>query len=159
MVLQRLADLLYVQDVQFGSRPLGEVASVLSFLKAAGIDLDDQSAAAALSAMVLPLADARRFIAGVDLPPELVPDLNPKLIIDYQLAEIVNKGSRPQAVVAASMLFALYRDATRRGDKTRTHSLRAWVDLIVESETNARLKSVLIPKFKGPKCGNLLYRQ
>ncbi len=149
MVLQRLAELLYVQGVQFGSRPLGEVASVLSFLKAAGIDLDDQSAAAALAAIVLPPADARRFIAEGSLPPELVPDLKPSLIgIDDQLAKIVSNGSRPQAVVAASMLFALYRDAARRGDKTRTDSLRSWVDLIVESAANAGLKSVLISEIQ-----------
>jgi len=149
-LLQRLADVLYAQGTQFGSRTLGEVASVLSFLKAAAIDLDDQSALAAVSAVLLPPADARRFIAKIGLSSELVPDPKPSLIgIDNHLANVVSNGSGPQAVVAASLLFALYRDAARRGDRRRMDGVRSWVELIVESETNAALKSVLISEIRG----------
>jgi len=147
VVLARLANSLADQRVRFGARPLDQVASILSFLEAAHVDLDDQSATAAVAAAVLSPESARRLVVELGAAADLVPDLKPTVIgIDHQLARIVSDGSRQHAIVAASMLFAFYHDAARRGDERRMEQLRSWIGLITVTEINTDLVSTLSSK-------------
>lgn len=166
-VLAKLADSLVDNGVNFGAASIRDISSVLSFLQTAGVNPDDESATAAIAAILLPPDDARRFVAAFGLPPELLPALAPSPIgiLDDQLFRIINKGSRSQALVAAAMLFAWYCSAARRGDKTRMDGLRPWINLIVPPCGNADLGPVLTSQIQNieiepsslPMRGNCLF--
>jgi hypothetical protein len=144
-VLAELAHSLAATGRNFGAAPLRDISSVLSLLRAAGVNPDDESATAAIAAMLLHSDEARRFVVNFGVAADLVPVLAPSPlgIIDDQLFRVICEGSRPQAVVAASMLFAWYCAAARGGNRTRMESIRSWIDLIAPPRANADLGPIL----------------
>ncbi len=134
-VISVLARALPSEEVKLGANPLREIGNVLLFLHAAGISLDDPSTIAALAAITLPAEEARKVVAGLGVSPALVPTVRPTTIgIGDQLTSVIEQGTRPEAVVAASLVYALCCDAAHSGEDFQIQSYRTWVEYSLASE-------------------------
>jgi hypothetical protein len=129
-VLSYLANRMESSGAAFAHRSLELVGAALSFLRAIGIDADDDTATAAITASLLAPKEAVTAAAGLGVSIDTVPQLTLNYITDdLLLCRAISEGPRPRAIVAATLFFVRYCVAAKQGNNQRKKEISDWIDL------------------------------
>jgi hypothetical protein len=146
IVLSHLAARLHEDGAQISSRALEIMSAAMLFLEAIGNPLNDDVATVAYATSQLKSDDAKQVAVALGVSPDLIPILKPTVIgVDHQLGHVLGKGSRPQAVVAATVLFAWYTMAAKGRNDKRLAALRKIANIAtLDGSKNPEIAQALI---------------
>lgn len=128
-VLSHVADSLRDDGAQFAPRVLEILSAAMAFLLSTGNAIDSDIAAASYLTAQLRFDNAKRSAVVLGISPDLIPDIQPSpLGVDYQLAQVLTRGTPSQVQVAATVLYCWHAVAAMKGDESRVERLQQIAD-------------------------------
>ena len=127
VVLSQITDRLRESGAQFSLRVLEIISAAMSFLQTIGNPPDDEVATAGYITSLLTSNDAQTAAIALGVSPNLIPALtlsSPIITVDYQLGQVLGRGSAQEAVVAATVLYSWHAVAAKAGHDDRVTALR-----------------------------------
>lgn len=145
-VLAHLADRLRDNGAQFAPHVLDIMSAATTFLLASGNATGSDIAAASYLAAQLRSDDAKKAAGALGISPDLIPGLSPTMVgVDHQLGQVLARGTPPQAVVAATVLFSWHAIAARAGDACRAAALQQTASTAtLQGSQNSALAGTLV---------------
>lgn len=129
IILSQLAERLLANGAQFSPRAMEIISAAMSFLEAIGNPLDDEVSTAAYVTSLLKSDNAKQAATALGASQDLVPILTPNVVgVVHQLVQVLAGGSRPQAVVAATVFFSWHAMAVKADDEKWLAALRTIAD-------------------------------
>jgi hypothetical protein len=122
-VVAQVANGLRKGGAQVAPRVLDTLSAALTFLTTTKSSTVNDVAAAAYLAAALKPDEARMAAQALGVSPDLIPIL-PADMVDYALTSVLGRQPRPQALVAATVLYCLHADAARAGNGARAKQLK-----------------------------------
>jgi hypothetical protein len=133
VVLSKIAERLRLLGAEISPLPLENISSVMSFLEAMKIALDDDLAVAACLASILASSDARQIATDLGISQDLLPPPYPVgLREDLYLCHLLLIAERRQAIVVASMLYAMYTAGAKKGLEEPLATIRRMAEIATE---------------------------